>query len=1156
VVQGRYAYVTSQTNNAFNVYDLGGAYTQQLEAGGAEFGALSVDGNSLLAGDASIQGGLGVGGSAQIAGNLAASGNLFVQGTTSLVGGILGGATINGVSTPGAPTVTTNGTTGAQTWGYKIVAVTANGQTPAGTQGTTTSGNGVSTLTGSNFQSLSWAAVSGATSYKIYRTTLAATTPNPATTGLIGSTTGTTFNDTGLAGDSSTAPTLDTSGTLTVNGNSLFKPTTDSTTAFQIQNSSGSSLVSVDSLNGNITLNGANSGQLQAWTNAGNSGFLAREGASSVYANGYVYVMGGINGGSGSSTVQFAKVNADGTFGSWTTTNSMPGNKSYAGEAVYYNGYIYIAGGTTTSGSGGVDRSVYYAHVNKDASLTWFTVPAANDLGAGNAREGNLAQYNGYLYYVGGFTVGGSAVTTTQYAKINSDGTISAFTATNGLVNPRNGGAVFTANGYIYYVGGANGSLFTNVQYAPINTSGTLSAWIDQGATNPLPGGREGTGVAVMNGYAYVVAGFTSGSTVGNNVYYTQLPNGGALGAWTSQATNLVPTNLGDPAFANVNGYMYLIGADNGSGAAQTSVYVSSVSRVKISGALDLVGGNSKSLYDIGGGASLTAGNTDIVGTLQVQGALSLQSSLSVSGGSVFDSALFKNATDSGNAFQIQNSTGTTVFNVDTSNGLVGTAATSLASTNSQDFLLRTGNATGATSNSGSLKLDVGTATTTTGSILIGTVNTASAITLGSTAQTGAITLGQYNGASTSTINIGNNAGASSTQQVNIATSSSGINTVAIGSTNSSSATTIKAGTGNLNFNVTNTSNSGVLIKPAGGDSTAAFVVQKSGSTTNLLAADTTNMKITSGGDIVAAGASTATTATTSGTGTNTTTLVFSATTSFANGDVIFIDNAGQDYYTRIISGGTAASVTVSPAVTFENARTVTKYTVQNIGSASNATNDPANNDRFFQGFFTGGIVTGAHSTVYSDGNINSINAFQMTAPSFLLNATGASGTAFQIQNSSGKSLFAVDTTGNQIALGTAGASGQDGKIVFNNGTNTNTVSLVSGVTTGSYSLILPTTAPGTGQCLQTDGSVSNQLVFGACAGGSSPFTSTSGTITQTVANDQVNLVMNQAGDYGLKVSTSVAPTVDLVQITNSGNDNAKLYRWGYRCFDLQWSRT
>lgn len=162
-------------------------------------------------------------------------------------------------------------------------------------------------------------------------------------------------------------------------------------------------------------------------------------------------------------------------------------------------------------------------------------------------------------------------------------------------------------------------------------------------------------------------------------------------------------------------------------------------------------------------------------------------------------------------------------------------------------------------------------------------------------------------------------------------------------------------------------------------------------------------------GNILAGGSATGTTATTSGTGTNTTTLTFTGTTSFANNDIIFIDNAGQDYYTRIVSGANAASVTVSPAITFENSRTVTKYTAQNIGAT--ATDYTTQTNRFFQGYFTGGVVTGAGSTIYSDGNISAGPGLTVKNPSDTTNA-------FQVQNTSGRSLFNADTANMAISLG------------------------------------------------------------------------------------------------------------------------------------------
>ncbi|HEX5798015.1 MAG TPA: hypothetical protein VFX79_01550 [Candidatus Saccharimonadales bacterium] len=198
------------------------------------------------------------------------------------------------------------------------------------------------------------------------------------------------------------------------------------------------------------------------------------------------------------------------------------------------------------------------------------------------------------------------------------------------------------------------------------------------------------------------------------------------------------------------------------------------------------------------------------------------------------------------------------------------------------------------------------------------------------------------------------------------------------------------------------TTDANFIIDIASGSS-SEFKVQNNGSDV---------IRIGGAGHLFAGGTATATTATTSGTGTDTTTLTFTGTTSFANNDVIFIDNSsGQDYYTRIVSGGTAASVTVSPAVTFENGVTVTRHAVQNIGSNINGP-PSSSGSQFFQGYFTGGIVAG--STTYSDGNIQSAG--------ITLQDTSDSTAAFLIQNSSGTNLFQVDAANNRVYIGNSTA--------------------------------------------------------------------------------------------------------------------------------------
>jgi len=108
------------------------------------------------------------------------------------------------VTTPGAPTVTPNGTPGSTTISYKIVARQTDGAySAASSAGTTTTA--AASLDTTDFNRIVWTAVEGADFYDIYRTAAGGT---PSSTGLIGTVAGTVtaFSDTGLAGDASTAP--------------------------------------------------------------------------------------------------------------------------------------------------------------------------------------------------------------------------------------------------------------------------------------------------------------------------------------------------------------------------------------------------------------------------------------------------------------------------------------------------------------------------------------------------------------------------------------------------------------------------------------------------------------------------------------------------------------------------------------------------------------------------------------------------------------------------------------------------------------------------------------------------------------------------------------------------------------------------------------
>jgi hypothetical protein len=97
------------------------------------------------------------------------------------------------LTTPTGVAVGNQGTAGTTTYGYRVSAVGGNGETLAAAEATTTTGN--ATLTGVNFNRITWSAVTGAGGYNIYRST------GGATQGKIGfSPAGVlTFDDIGLA---------------------------------------------------------------------------------------------------------------------------------------------------------------------------------------------------------------------------------------------------------------------------------------------------------------------------------------------------------------------------------------------------------------------------------------------------------------------------------------------------------------------------------------------------------------------------------------------------------------------------------------------------------------------------------------------------------------------------------------------------------------------------------------------------------------------------------------------------------------------------------------------------------------------------------------------------------------------------------------------
>jgi hypothetical protein len=188
------------------------------------------------------------------------------------------------------------------------------------------------------------------------------------------------------------------------------------------------------------------------------------------------------------------------------------------------------------------------------------------------------------------------------------------------------------ANGYIY-VSPAGAS---SVAYAKPAANGNItSAWST--TANLVGSPLDEGGLYVNNGYLYHAGGKFGGSGL-TTVYYAALSANGNTGSWATTANNLGVARA-SAGYVTVNGYMYAIGGYDGASAALSSVYSTSPPRVKVGGSLDLVGYSGEYLADGQNGGELTAGNTKVIGTLDVQdtanfiGAMSVQGSLAANSG-------------------------------------------------------------------------------------------------------------------------------------------------------------------------------------------------------------------------------------------------------------------------------------------------------------------------------------------------------------------------------------------------------------------------------------------------------------------------------------------------------------------------------------------
>lgn len=377
-----------------------------------------------------------------------------------------------------------------------------------------------------------------------------------------------------------------------------------------------------------INRGGLTGGTITPWTTTGSGFTTARYFQGQAVFNGYVYISGGL-GASALSDIQYAKINSDGTLGTWTATASIPGANAarYGHGMTAYNGYMYIMGGYTGSTylddvlytkinsdgtlssnwqtssvvlpstrytfglvaygnkvyiSGGYNGSLkndtYYATLNGDGSISSWTTGTTFT----NARlKHSMVVYNGYLYIAGGFNNGVTYYNDTQYAKINSDGSIGTWVATTSFTTARYSMGMTAYNGFMYLAGGnANAVLQSDTQYAKINANGTLGPWTAIASLSGTNATRYGNTMFGYNNFLYSLGG-NHATPLLTEVQYAPIDATGSTGQWATSSPTItaLPAARLYAAVVAYNGFVYVMGGQSGSGTgtAVATIYRASI---------------------------------------------------------------------------------------------------------------------------------------------------------------------------------------------------------------------------------------------------------------------------------------------------------------------------------------------------------------------------------------------------------------------------------------------------------------------------------------------------------------------------------------------------------------------------------------------------
>lgn len=215
--------------------------------------------------------------------------------------------------------------------------------------------------------------------------------------------------------------------------------------------------------------------------------------------------------------------------------------------------WLHIVGGHS---SGLVFAGAYRARIESDGSLSaWKASGALPSAHAGMA----LAEGDRHVILAGGRSREGAIVRDVYFSRVWDDGQPGGWKPTTfPLPEPRASTAAVMYRGHVYVLGGDDTAGATSTVYhATMSRADELSPWTTLGA---LPGARSHHAAFVHDGAIYLVGGTADGKALGDVIRAT-INADGSLGEW--RTVSRLDGTFATHSVVVHEGYVWVIGGEN-----------------------------------------------------------------------------------------------------------------------------------------------------------------------------------------------------------------------------------------------------------------------------------------------------------------------------------------------------------------------------------------------------------------------------------------------------------------------------------------------------------------------------------------------------------------------------------------------------------------